>query len=67
MKFVQSTLGFKTRGLAPNLALASSSPMTDLRLYINCNLATLNCDSNVLVIYTGRYIQRTLVHVGFRI
>ena len=35
---IQSTLGFATMGLAANLALATSIPMTDLRQYINSDL-----------------------------
>ena len=35
---IQSTLGFATMGLAANLALATSIPLTDLRQYINSDL-----------------------------
>ena len=32
---IQSPLGFATRGLAAALALATATPLTDLRQYIN--------------------------------
>ena len=35
---VQSTLGFTTRGLAVDLALATGRAVTDLRQYINSDL-----------------------------
>ena len=35
---IQSTLGFTTRGLAVNLALATGRAVTDLRQYINSDL-----------------------------
>ena len=35
---IQSTLGFTTRGLAVDLALATGRAVTDLRQYINSDL-----------------------------
>ena len=39
---VQSTLGFMTRGLAVDLALATGRAVTDIRQYINSDLVTSN-------------------------
>ena len=35
---IQSTLGFATMGLAAALGLATATPLTDLRQYINSDL-----------------------------
>ena len=62
------TLGFTTMGLAANLALATSIPMTDLRQYINSDLVFNDLKLQILyskiATCTGRYIQHTISYVG---